>query len=103
MLKETLDDIFKGRDLDPLYPAINSELVPFRRPPQEVIVFIIGGATYEEALTVHQMNNSGYKVILGGTTIHNSASFINEVQQAVQGIQFKHTKLMLKYYSSENF
>jgi len=69
LLKETLEDVFKGRELDPLFPAINSELVPFRRPPQEVVVFIIGGATYEEALAVHQMNNAGYRVILGGTTI----------------------------------
>lgn len=102
LLKETLEDVFKGRELDPMYPAINSELVPFRRPPQEVVVFIIGGATYEEALTVHQLNNAGYRVILGGTTIHNSQSFINEVLTATNGTQFKHTKSMLKYCSPEN-
>ncbi|XP_022216016.2 vacuolar protein sorting-associated protein 45 [Drosophila obscura] len=102
LLKETLEDIFKGRELDPVFPAINSELVPFRRPPQEVVVFIIGGATYEEALAVHQLNNSGYKIILGGTTIHNSQSFINEVLAATNGIQFKHTKSMIKYCSTDN-
>uniref|UniRef100_A0A1B0C3P6 Vacuolar protein sorting-associated protein 45 n=1 Tax=Glossina palpalis gambiensis TaxID=67801 RepID=A0A1B0C3P6_9MUSC len=104
LLKETLEDIFKGRELDPLYPAINSELVPFRRPPQEVVVFIIGGTTYEEALAVHQLNNNGYRVILGGTTIHNSQSFIDEALAATEGLQFKHTKSMIKYYAtSENF
>lgn len=103
LLKETLEDIFKGRDVDPLYPAINSELVPFRRPPQEVVVFIVGGATYEEALSVHHLNNTGYKVILGGTTIHNSSSFLQEVHAATQGVQFKHTKSMLKFCASENF
>ncbi|XP_011211205.1 vacuolar protein sorting-associated protein 45 [Bactrocera dorsalis] len=103
LLKETLEEVFKGRELDPMYPAINSELVPFRRPPQEVVVFIIGGATYEEALAVHQLNNAGYKVILGGTTIHNSESFINEVLNATDGMQFKHTKTMLKYISSDNY
>ncbi|BFF89300.1 vacuolar protein sorting-associated protein 45 [Drosophila madeirensis] len=102
LLKETLEDIFKGRELDPVFPAINSELVPFRRPPQELVVFIIGGATYEEALAVHQLNNSGYKIILGGTTIHNSQSFINEVLTATNGIQFKHTKSMIKYCSTDN-
>ncbi|EDW42864.1 GM23816 [Drosophila sechellia] len=102
LLKETLEDVFKGRELDPLFPAINSELVPFRRPPQEVVVFIIGGATYEEALAVHQLNNAGYKVILGGTTIHNSQSFIQEVMAATSGIQFKHTKSMIKYCSTDN-
>lgn len=103
LLKETLEEVFKGRELDPMYPAINSELVPFRRPPQEVVVFMIGGATYEEALAVHQLNNVGYKVILGGTTIHNSESFINEMLNATDGMQFKHTKTMLKYISSENY
>lgn len=102
LLKETLEDIFKGRELDPLYPAVNSELVPFRRPPQEVVVFMVGGTTYEEALAVHQLNNAGFKVILGGTTIHNSSSFIEEVLEATNGVQFNHTKSMLKFISSEN-
>ncbi|KAH8418540.1 hypothetical protein KR009_012162 [Drosophila setifemur] len=102
LLKETLEDVFKGRELDPLFPAINSELVPFRRPPQEAVVFIIGGATFEEALSVHQLNNAGYRVILGGTTVHNSRSFINEVMAATNGIQFKNTKSMIKYCSTDN-
>lgn len=53
--------------------------------PQDVIVFIIGGATYEEALSVHQMNQTstcGLRVILGGTTVHNSTTFLNEVDAA---------------------
>jgi len=37
-------------------------------------VFIIGGATYEEALTVYNLNrtNPGVRIVLGGTTIHNT-------------------------------
>lgn len=84
-----------------MYPTISSEL-PFRRPPQEVIVFIIGGVTYEEALAVHQLNNSGYRVILGGTTVHNSESFINEVIQATSSIPYKHTKSLSKFYLADN-
>ena len=42
--------------------------------PQDIIVFIIGGATYEEALTVYNLNrtNPGVRIVLGGTTIHNT-------------------------------
>lgn len=98
LLKETIEDVFKGRDLDAMYPAINLEMIPFRRPPTEVVVFMVGGATYEEALAVHQLNTIGHKVILGGTTIHNSQSFMDEVLRATEGLQFKHTKSMLKYY-----
>lgn len=42
--------------------------------PQDIIVFIIGGATYEEALAVYNLNrtNPGVRIVLGGTTIHNT-------------------------------
>lgn len=46
-----------------------------------VIVFIVGGVTYEEATKVAEMN-SNYptrKVILGGNTIHNSNTFLTEL------------------------
>lgn len=41
--------------------------------PQDVIVFIIGGTTFEEALCVHQMNKAtpGVRIVLGGTSVHN--------------------------------
>ena len=38
-------------------------------------MFIVGGVTYEEALTVHMLNRSapgGVRVVLGGTTVHNT-------------------------------
>lgn len=89
VLKELLEEVFKGRSIDQQFPFISSE-VPYRRPPSEVIVFIIGGATYEEALVVQQMNQSGYRVLLGGTTIHNSDSFMEEVVNATKGVAFKH-------------
>ena len=42
--------------------------------PQDVIVFMIGGVTYEESLMVQNFNKStpGVRVVLGGTTVHNS-------------------------------
>lgn len=37
-------------------------------------MFLIGGATYEEALAVFNLNrsNPGVRIVLGGTTIHNT-------------------------------
>lgn len=101
ILKELLEEIFKGRQIDQQYPFISSD-VPYRRPPTEVIVFIIGGATYEEALAVHQLNQVGYRVILGGTTIHNSESFIEEVTAATNGAPFKHSRSLQAFHSSSN-
>jgi vacuolar protein sorting-associated protein 45 len=101
-LKDTLEEVLRGRPLDPQYPIMGSEFPNFRRPPQEIIVFLIGGCTYEEALAVHQMNAAGYRIILGGTTIHNSASFLeNEVVASTTGIAFKHTKSLQAFHSSD--
>lgn len=37
-------------------------------------MFIIGGAMYEEALSVYNLNRTmpGVRIVLGGTTIHNT-------------------------------
>ena len=45
----------------------------FFKRPQEIIVFMIGGATYEEAFAVYNLNKSlpGVKIVLGATTMHN--------------------------------
>jgi vacuolar protein sorting-associated protein 45 len=101
VLKELLEEIFKGRSIDQQYPFISSE-VPYRRPPTEIIVFVIGGTTYEEALAVHQLNQMGYKVVLGGTTVHNSESFIEEVLTATNGVPFKHSRSLQAFHSASN-
>jgi len=52
-------------------------------PPRGAIVFVIGGATFEEARDISELNRSidCGSLILGGTTIHNSRSFLAEVAQ----------------------
>eukprot|EP00762_Andalucia_godoyi_P002215 ANDGO_07494.mRNA.1 Vacuolar protein sorting-associated protein 45 len=46
----------------------------------EIIVFIVGGATYEEAAALKRLesSNPGCSILLGGNTIHNSQSFIQD-------------------------
>ena len=50
-------------------------------------MFIIGGATFEEALKVAEFNtaNPQQKVVLGGSCVQNSVSFLKEV-----GATFSH-------------
>ncbi|KAH9997946.1 Sec1-like protein [Russula vinacea] len=57
--------------------------------PQDVIIFIIGGATYEEARTVALLNQEppsgstgGARLLLGGTCVHNSMSFLEMIDLA---------------------
>ncbi len=53
---------------------------------QDVIIFMVGGVTHEESLAVHQFcrANTGIRIALGGTQIHNSQSFIADVEAAVK-------------------
>nr|CAH7720407.1 unnamed protein product [Callosobruchus chinensis] len=93
VLHETLEELVKGRLKEQLYPHIGSSYNNGR--PQDIIIFIVGGATYEESLTVHsfnKMNSPTYNVLLGGTTIHNSASFLQEVEQAMKNVERMHTR-----------
>lgn len=49
---------------------------------------MVGGATYEESTCVHQLNlsNPGVRIVLGGTHILNTASFLQEVEAATEGV-----------------
>lgn len=61
-------------------------------PPKRVVVFFVGGATYEEALVADQFNRTSAKsssspnamqVIVGSTSMHNFKSFMDEVRHAM--------------------
>lgn len=65
------------------YPFVEGAAPPtaMRDRPQDVIVFMVGGATFEEARYIAMLNaaSPGSRIILGGTTIHNSQSFMQEL------------------------
>ncbi|XP_076184041.1 vacuolar protein sorting 45 [Ptiloglossa arizonensis] len=90
LLSETLEDLIKGKLSSQTFPYLGNTIISKR--PQDVIVFMIGGTTYEESLTIYNLNkqNPGVKIILGGTTIHNSQSFLDEVQHATSGVLSKY-------------
>jgi hypothetical protein len=57
--------------------------------PRDVILFVIGGTTYEEARSIAIVNSQdhagpgqGARFLLGGTTVHNSSSFLDMIQDA---------------------
>ena len=56
-----------------LLPKLHKSNDFFKRP-SEIVIFIIGGATYEEAKEINLKNKNSDKIryILGGTYIHNS-------------------------------
>ncbi|KAG9296244.1 hypothetical protein G9A89_014836 [Geosiphon pyriformis] len=80
-LTQTLDLLSKGKLKDTSYPFFEGST---KDRPQDIIIFMVGGVTYEEARYVAQFNASatGVRAVLGGTCVHNSTSFLNEIQDA---------------------
>uniref|UniRef100_A0A3P9KNZ7 Vacuolar protein sorting-associated protein 45 n=1 Tax=Oryzias latipes TaxID=8090 RepID=A0A3P9KNZ7_ORYLA len=83
LLHDTLDQLIKGRLKDSQFPYLGASSL--RDRPQDIMLFIIGGATYEEALTVYNLNRNtpGVRIVLGGSTIQNTKSFLEEVMLAM--------------------
>lgn len=82
LLSQTMESIVKGRLRDVDYPYVGNHFQQSR--PQDVIIFIVGGTTYEEARSVSLQNstNSGIRFILGGSTILNSKRFLKDLEEA---------------------
>jgi vacuolar protein sorting-associated protein 45 len=85
-LETTLQDLIKGRLRDTAYPFVEGGGTT-RDKPQDIVVFMVGGATYEEARMVAGINAStpGVRIVLGGTATLNSEMFLEDVRTAVSG------------------
>ena len=89
LLMDTIQSITKGklrRDTHPFVPGSVKTVTgvsPETLIPDEIIVFIVGGVTYEEGTKIaefNQVNRGKVQVILGGSTVHNSTSFLEELR-----------------------
>ncbi|KAG7943055.1 hypothetical protein I3843_15G020100 [Carya illinoinensis] len=82
LLFQTMESISKGRLKDVDYPFVGNHFQQGR--PQEVVIFIVGGTTYEESRSVALQNasNSGIRFILGGSVVLNSKRFLKDLEEA---------------------
>eukprot|EP01071_Lankesteria_metandrocarpae_P008458 Lankesteria_metandrocarpae@DN4967_c0_g1_i1.p1 len=49
---------------------------------RDVIVFVLGGATYEESRDMKQLAKQfDCRIVLGGSTIHNTSTFLADIAQ----------------------
>lgn len=90
-LSQTLENIFKGRLKDTTYPFLDGSGTHMGlQRPQDIIIFMIGGTTYEEARTVALLNQeagnslTGTRLLLGGTCVHNSSSYVEMIRAAAE-------------------
>eukprot|EP01111_Echinosteliopsis_oligospora_P010014 TRINITY_DN3037_c0_g1_i1.p1 TRINITY_DN3037_c0_g1~~TRINITY_DN3037_c0_g1_i1.p1 ORF type:complete len:564 (-),score=165.66 TRINITY_DN3037_c0_g1_i1:98-1789(-) len=84
LLGTLLEQIAKNKLPEAIYPYQSGGPTPTR--PTDVIVLMMGGVTYAEALIVAEFNknpniNQGVRVVLGGTSIINSHMFLNELMK----------------------
>jgi vacuolar protein sorting-associated protein 45 len=90
-LGDTLDLLIKARLKDTDYPFVDTQQQQHqqqvRERPQDIIVFMCGGTTFEEARYIAQLNAStpGIRIVLGGNCVHNSKTFLQQVQQVGEG------------------
>ncbi|KAL7506650.1 hypothetical protein ACHAXN_003907 [Cyclotella atomus] len=89
VLMDTIEAAVKGKLRGDTHPMISGSggrtttFVENLASPQEVLIFMVGGMTYEEATKVSEFNqtNAGrIRVVLGGSTVHNSTSFLEELK-----------------------
>ncbi len=77
-MSSVLDSALKGtlKDLD--YPVTAGD--PPKEKATDVVLFVIGGATYQEAREAAQMSaEANVSVILGTTSMVNSVKFLGDV------------------------
>ncbi|CAF2060734.1 unnamed protein product [Brassica napus] len=82
LLFQTMESITRGRLRDVDYPFVGDHFQQGR--PQEVVIFMVGGTTYEESRSVALQNatNSGIRFILGGTAVLNSKRFLMDLEES---------------------
>ncbi|XP_061967040.1 vacuolar protein sorting-associated protein 45 homolog [Populus nigra] len=82
LLFQTMESIIKGRLRDVDYPFVGNHFQQGR--PQDVVIFIVGGTTYEESRSVALQNASisGIRFILGGSAVLNSKRFLKDLEEA---------------------
>lgn len=90
-LSQTLENLFKGRLKDTTHPFLDGTGTNMGlQRPQDIIIFMIGGTTYEEARTVALLNQeagnslTGTRILLGGTCVHNSSSYVEMIRAAAE-------------------
>eukprot|EP01071_Lankesteria_metandrocarpae_P008460 Lankesteria_metandrocarpae@DN4967_c0_g1_i3.p1 len=100
LLASTVETLIRGRLKDADFPLAqgvhvagnDQQLLVNNAPPpsgelsgarfRDVIVFVLGGATYEESRDMKQLAKQfDCRIVLGGSTIHNTSTFLADIAQ----------------------
>jgi vacuolar protein sorting-associated protein 45 len=83
LLMNVIDQAFKGKLSQTEYPAMQTNPTGGGQigGASNLIVFVVGGVTYEEAKEIAVTYNQGseVRVLIGGNVVHNSKSFMADI------------------------
>lgn len=85
-LFKILEDLRRGNKLKETSFAFHGERYR-EEAPKRLIIFYVGGVTYDEALVADQINRTNIQnmqVIVGGTSVLNFRSFMDEITHAIK-------------------
>jgi len=74
-----VDQLVRGKLRESTYPLTNASRGGTKDKVTDVIVFVVGGCTFEEARDMDEIK--GVRILLGGSTVHNSRSFLADIAQ----------------------
>lgn len=86
LLMDTVQSVVRGKLSPRDYPVVPGSSTISSHDvviPDEILVFIVGGVTYEEGTKVAEFNvqhKGRVQMVLAGSTIHNSTSFLDELR-----------------------
>lgn len=85
VMKQVIEDCVKGKLKNSAFPHLGQI---YEGKVKTVVIFVIGGFAYEEACTVSQLNTSlEVQIVMGGTSVLNSSSFIEQMDHNVSTSQ----------------
>lgn len=83
LVMETIQQIAKGKLSYKTHPIVPGSGAAHAQPiPSQLLIYMVGGVTYEEGTKISEFNRSqkSMQVVLAGSTIHNSSSFLDELK-----------------------
>ena len=87
LLADTLKQLAENRLAPKTYPFMDASGSRQGGRYRLIVVYFTGGVTYEETAAVADFNTTnqvGLKVVMGGSCVHNSHSFIRDVLEGAQ-------------------
>lgn len=82
-LLRTIEMLSRGQLSETRFPLLATQGTVSKEKPRDIFVYVTGGITYEEVEKISEFNskNAGTNVIIGGSYMHNSTTFMQSLRK----------------------